>query len=298
MVKFLHSQTKYLALLAMAVGLIACPGALATELASPAVEVKVLLKPLQVLDTNARPNDALRKAFKISKEKSKNPVMLRMQFLDGPKQDLRQNGWNIRFRKIQGQDYMELTFKRRYSVDTTLEAVLTNAADDGFTDSPANHYESELEWGYHKQTLTFSNEQRARDAEAQSLTMPSIGEARHLVADKMPSELQQWKGHGGAKGILPEACLYGPVDGWRWHGSHAEIDDKIAIEVWALPTPDQSSKEHIVEISFKKKKYDAQATVQRQKLLRFLKTKGWLMEEDVLKTKLVFERSRQSNCGH
>jgi hypothetical protein len=127
-----------------------------------------------------------------------------------------------------------------------------------------NEYEAELEWGYKKQTLTFSNEKRARNAEEQCLTLPSAADARHLAEDKMPDTLQRWKEEGWTKRVLSHVCLYGTVDGWRWHGSHTEIDDKIVIEVWALPTADGISTEHIAEISFKKKKYDTHATAKRQ----------------------------------
>jgi hypothetical protein len=294
-VRYFCDQKKHLTFLTMVLGLVGFPGALAAESASPSTEVKFFLKPRHVLDTNYRPNDALRTAFKVSKEKKKKPVLIRMQFLDGPRRELHQQQWNIRFREIQDQDHIEMTFKRRYPVDDSVDATLATASQDGFNAASANEYESELEWGYHKQTLTFAQEKRARDAEERSPTLPSPEDSRHLAEDKMPDKLEHWKEEGWVRRVLADACLYGPVDGKRWHGSHAEIDDKIVIEVWALPTADRISTEHIVEISFKKKKYDTQATVKRQKLLQFLKKKGWLLEEDVLKTTLIFERSRP-NC--
>ena len=188
-----------------------------------------------------------------------------------------------------------MTFKRRYPVDGPLDQVLAKAAQEGF-DIASNAYEAELEWGYQKQTLTFANEKRAGDGEQQNVALPSAGDAQHLADAKMPDKLQHWKEEGWAKRVLSHACLYGPVDGWRWYGSHAEIDDKIVIEVWALPTVDGSSTEHIAEISFKKKKNDEQTMIKRQKLLKFLRKKGWLLEEDVLKTRLILERSRQPTC--
>jgi hypothetical protein len=289
-------KIKYLLLLITAFSLIAFPGAPAAAPASPAVEVKFFLKPHQVLDTNRRPNDALRTVFGVPKETKKKPVKIRMQFLDGPNQELHHEGWNIRLRKVQGQDHIELTFKRRYHVDDSLETVLAKAAQDGLDARSTNEYASELEWGYDKQTVTYANQKRAGDAEEQSLALPSAADAQDLVAKKLPAKLQQWKDDGWAKRVLSGACLYGPVDGWRWQGSHAKIDDKIAIEVWALPTADGIGTEHVVEISFKKNKYDRQVTGKRQKLLKILKKKGWLLENDVLKTTLILERSRQPNC--
>ena len=89
-VRYLLDPTKHLILLATVLGLIAFPGALAAEPSSLGVEVKFFLKPSQVLDTNYRPKDALRKAFEVAKEKKKKAVMIRMQFLDSPKQELHQ----------------------------------------------------------------------------------------------------------------------------------------------------------------------------------------------------------------
>lgn len=296
----LERQSKYFVLLATVLGLVAFTRAPAAEPASPAVEVKFFLNPLQVLDTNYQPNDALRTAFQVAKEEEKKPVAIRMQFLDGPRRELDQEGWNIRLRKVQGQDHIELTFKRRYPVDGPLDAALAKAAREGFDAAAANDYESELEWGYEKQTLTFANEKRAGDAGEQSLNLPSAGDAQQLAAgDKMPNKLRHWKEEGWAKRILSGACVYGPVDGWRWRGTHADIDGKIAIEVWALPTADRTGTEHIVEISFKEKKYDAQATAKREKLLKVfneINKKGWLLKKDVLKTKLILERGRQPDC--
>ena len=112
----------------------------------------------------------------------------------------------------------------------------------------------------------------------------------------MPDKLRHWKEEGWAKRILSGACLYGPVAGWRWRGSHAIIDGDIVIEVWTLPSAERTGTEHIVEISFKKKAYDAQATAKREKLLEFLIEKGWLLKNDVLKTELILERARQPGC--
>ncbi|MGH8067500.1 MAG: hypothetical protein ACRERE_20150 [Candidatus Entotheonellia bacterium] len=287
----LERPMKSLVLLATVLGLIAFTGVLAAEPASPAVEVKFFLNPPTVLDANDRLNHALRKAFQVVKE----PVTIRMQFLDGPGRELHQEEWNIRFRKLQGNDHVELTFKRRYPVDGPLEAALATAAREGF-DAAEHEYEPELEWGYQKQTLTFANEKQAGDAELQNLNLPSAVDARHLAAgDKMPDKLRHWKEEGWAHRILSGARVYGPVEGRRWRGRHAKIDDKINIEVWALPTANGTGTQPIVEISFKKKEYDADAMAQREKLRQFLKQKGWLLEKDELKTALILERSGHPN---
>jgi hypothetical protein len=285
----LERYIKHSVLLAAVLCLVAFR-ALAVEPASPAVEVKFFLKPPAVLDGNYRPNHALRTAFQVAEE----PVTIRMQFLDGPEHELHQEGWNVRLRRVQGEDYTELTFKRRYPVDGHLDAALTKAAREGF-DAAEHDYEPELEWGHRKQTLTFSNEERAGDAGAQNLNLPSVGDAQKLAAgEKMPDKLRHWREEGWAQGVLSGARVYGPVEGWRWRGSRKKIDDKIAIEVWALPAANGIGTEPIVEISFKEKEYD-DALAKRERLLKFLKEKGWLLKEDVLKTELILKRSGQLN---
>lgn len=158
---------------------------------------------------------------------------------------------------------------------------------------PAAEHDPRLEWGYQKRTVTFANEKRAEDAEAQDLDLPSAKDARKIVFDKTPDKLQEWREKGWAKHVLAKACVFGPVEGRRWRGRRAEIDDSINIEVWALPKKNGTGTESIVEVSFKKKGYDAKAKAKRGKLLEFLRGKRWLLEEDVLKTELILKRSGQ-----
>lgn len=110
-------------MLATILGLVAFQ-ALAAEPASTAVEVKFFLNPTTVLDAHYQPNHTLRTAVQVAEE----PVTIRMQFLDGPGHELHQERWNIRLRKVQGQDYIELTFKRRYPMDSHLDTALAKAA--------------------------------------------------------------------------------------------------------------------------------------------------------------------------
>jgi len=79
------------------------------------------------------------------------------------------------------------------------------------------------------------------------------------------------------------------LDGQRWRGSHAEIDDQIDIEVWALQPGSRTGTETIVEISFKTRKYDEEAISKREKLLALLKGRRWLLKEGRLKTERILE---------
>ena len=215
-----------------------------------------------------------------------------MQFLDGPALELHKAGWNVRVRTVQGKDRVELTYKRRYPVANGLDAALIRAARDGF-DSGEQDYEPELEWGYQQKTLTFSNEKTV-ESSGGSPTLPAAANARTLAVREMPGKLRRLGEDGWAKGLLSGARVYGPVEGRRWTGSHPAIDDKIAIEVWALPGAGGTGTEHIVEVSFKKKQRDASAVAKREALRELLEQKRWLLPGDVLKTALILERGNRT----
>jgi hypothetical protein len=264
--------------------LVACSPVWAAQPVSPDVEVKFFVDPSKVLDADQLPSQALRKAFHLAPK----PVGIRMEFLDGSNHDLDREGWNIRFRRIQGQEHVELTFKRRYRVDGGLDATLAKAAREGF-DAADNDFQPELDWGYQKQTLTFANRKQAGYVGEQDLALPSAREARALAENEMPAKLRHFKHQDWARQVLAGGRIYGPVNGWRWRGSHAEIDDKIAVEVWELPASSQTRTQRMVEISFKVKEYDKEAIAKRQKLMALLKDRGWLLEKDELKTELIID---------
>ena len=256
--------------------------AAAAKPAPPGVEVKLFLDPSVTLDARDQPSRDLLTTFQVTG----NPVTIKMQFLDGRGLELHKAGWNVRFRTVQGKDKMELTYKRRYPVPSGLAAALARAERDGF-DAREKDYEPELEWGYQQETLTFSNE---KPKDSTNPTLPSLANARTLAVDEMPGKLQRFRAGGWAKGILSGARIYGPVEGRRWTGSHADIDDDISIEVWTLPGASGTDTERIVEVSFKKKERSDKAVAKREALLKLLEQKGWLLPRDVLKTTLILER--------
>jgi hypothetical protein len=184
---------------------------------------------------------------------------------------------------VQGKNKMELTYKRRYPVTSGVDAALAEAKRDGF-DAGERDYERELEWGYEKETLTFSNEKSKKSTNP---TLPSLASARTVAVNEMPGKLQRFGPNGWAKGILSDARIYGPVEGRRWTGRH--LDDEISIEVWTLPGAAGTDTERIVEVSFKKKRGD-KAVAKREALLKLLEKEGWLLPRDVLKTALILER--------
>ena len=279
------NRRAYLVIWFLAVlGIIARGSEAAAQSAPLAVEVKFFLDPAKVLDANHQPNQALRTVFAVSDQS----VRMRMQFLDGPGQELHKAEWNIRFRKIDEDKDVKLTFKRRYPVPDALDATLARAAQDGFAKDP--DYERELERGLTAETLTFSNSKKGDETGKGNLTLPSADAARAQAVAKMPGKLKRENSEGWAKQVLSTAVVYGPVNGQRWTGHHKDVDKEIDIEVWTLPPATGSGTERIVEISFKKKDYDEGAKAKRKQLRDMLQDKGWLLKEDVLKTKLILDR--------
>lgn len=266
------------------------------DAASPGVEVKFFLDPSEVLDASDRPSDDLRATFNVATDHQVPPIKMSMQFLESVDHDLNREGWNIRFRKTQRKDKVEITFKRRIALSGP-DSALIESAIDGVVVAEYRAFEAELEVGYATQTLTFSYDKRSNDEEEESLDLPKIAMAREVTGSKMPDKLLQWKHPLWATSIVAEACLYGPVVGTRWNGKYAAISDDISLEVWTVPTEDdRTSTERIVEISFKEPEYNEQAILKREKLKSLLDEKGWLRTNDVLKTKLILERYHPAEC--
>jgi hypothetical protein len=258
--------------------------AAAAEPASPDVEVKLALRPERVLDGQHRPTAEVAEFFGVEKP----PLKIRMQFLDGPKQQLHESGWDIRLRMREDEPDLEITYKRRYRVpEGTLKSVLAQAADDGF-DADEKDYEPQVEWGLEKQTLSFSRSKTAPPAGSGPLALPAPAKSRAIVLAEIPGKLDEFRQPGWARKVLAQGHVYGPVEGRRWRGQRDDVDDKIDIEVWELRTT-TSKKEYLVEVSFKAK--DLKKTEgRRQALKEHLQQRGWLLDRDTLKTETILDR--------
>jgi hypothetical protein len=135
----------------------------------------------------------------------------------------------------------------------------------------------------------FRQPEAGRVFREQDLALPVASDARTFAENEMPGKLRHFKHEDWARHVLAGGRIYGPAEGSRWRGSHAEISDKIAVEVWELPASRQKRAQTIVEISFKIKEYDQEAIAKRNKLLALLKGKGWLLEKDELKTERIID---------
>jgi len=142
----LFSETKILSrnwrstAAAVLVGLMGLSGLSAMGLSSahaagnmvPDYEVKLLMNPNVVLDTDHKLKNTLLSTFNMSSSVTKMNVL----FMDTNGKDIYNNTWIARIRKTEGENGFELTYKKRYPIDNgNITEALYRAYADGFDSS-------------------------------------------------------------------------------------------------------------------------------------------------------------------
>lgn len=254
--------------------------------ASHDFEVKYFLNPDQVLDAEYRPIVGVREAFELA-DRSRD---IAMQFVDGAQHELDNVHWNIRLRRFEGEDELELTYKKRYAVDPAQpSAAEAQATRDGFGPEERD-YDAQIEWGSSdkpagKRTLSLSRRKTLTSA-GKGLTPPAEDESRAICLDGLPGKLARLAPEGWARGVISTAQIYGPVVGTRWTGKW--ITGNLCIEVWHVDRASKPEDRLIVEISFKHDS-EAEAAARRAALEAYLVGRKWLHPGDVLKTRLILD---------
>lgn len=256
----------------------------------PDYEVKVLLKPSEVLGSDNKLKPEVLSAFSIPKSTKK----MNIQFVDTNKQDIYNSGWNLRIRKTEGEDGFELTYKKRYPVgegysstaEGHIDAAAKTAEKEGFDSTTA--YDAQVEVGYVKQTLSISHDETTSDKGFDEIDLPLAEDSRKFLAKNPPKEFKNWTANNWGTDRLKEARVYGPVLAKRSKGTWDEF--KLYIEVWPIRvSKDDATLVPIVEASFKTPDFK-KALEGHAKLIKFVQDKGWFLAEDSLKTKLIMER--------
>lgn len=260
------------------------PPAQAQELVMPDFEVKLPLNPAKVLGTGQEPTSSVREALGLNGSVTK----LRMLFLDSRNLSLHNAGWNVRVRKLEGQQDVEFTYKRRYSFgEASLATILTQAARGGF-DAREKKYKAQVEWGLDKRTLSLARKKLVKVGGLDAMELPGPKKVREIGADKIPDKLDHLEAAGWARKILEDAKVYGPVRGRRWSG---EIDGlALDFEVWEILAEDGQDYEPIVELSFKTDDENKAASKKQDLIDTLSHHQGWLLRDDVLKTELILKR--------
>ncbi|KAM6504668.1 hypothetical protein FSOLCH5_015171 [Fusarium solani] len=250
---------------------------------TPEYEVKLLLNPTAVLGPDHELTSTVLSTFDMPPTVTK----LNVQFLDKSCKEIYTAGWSPRIRKIENEDGLELTYKKRYAIiDGDIDAALTTANNDGFDAGDAK-YEAQVEWGYQKQTLSISRKKMTEDSENSGTDLPGTSNSRAMLIDKAPDKFDNWQSSNWGTAALAKSRIFGPVLAKRWIGTWSGM--QLYIEVWPILNRAVQGIEYIVEVSFKTESRAA-ASAKHDRLITYLQGKGWFLAKDSLKTQLIMER--------
>lgn len=250
---------------------------------TPDYEVKLLLDPAVVLNSDYKLKSSVRSAFGMPDTVTK----MNVQFMDTNAQDIYDNGWIARIRKTEGEDDFELTYKKRYPiVNNDIDAALTLANTEGF-DATDTNYEAQVEWGYQNKTLSISNNKTGKKSGYSGMDLPSTSDSRKLLKDNIPGKMNNWLYSDWGKDMLDNSRKYGPVLAKRSVGTWS--GQQLYIEVWPITNAAGTGTEYIVEASFKTTSRTTAAT-KHDELIAYLQNQSWFLAQDSLKTQLIMDR--------
>ncbi|MBJ7312660.1 hypothetical protein ACFOLJ_21205 [Rugamonas sp. CCM 8940] len=270
--------------LALAAALFGAAGAApAASNMVPDYEVKLLLNPTVVLDSNYKLNATVLSTFGMPSSVTKMNVM----FMDGDAKPIYNNGWIARVRKSEGDSGFELSYKKRYPIaNGNITEALYQASADGFTSGDSN-YEAQIEWGYQAKTLSITNSKTDSKSGYSGMDLPSTADARSLLKKNIPGKMNNWLSNGWGGNALDTSRKYGPVLAKRSVGSWSGL--KLYIEVWPIRNAAGSGIDYVVEASFKTTS-ESVASAKHDELQAFLAARGWFLAQDSLKTQLIMDR--------
>ncbi|KAG4410643.1 hypothetical protein IFR04_016222 [Cadophora malorum] len=247
----------------------------------PKYEVKLLLKPSETLDSNYQLSRSIKDTFSVTAASQK----MHVQFLDTNDKHIFERDWSARIRKIDTDNELELTYKKRYKIlDGKIDAALMLAAQNGF-DSNNSVFEAQVDWGFKNQTLSIHRDEAYAHSQGQGGggELPQQDDAREMLVEKAPERFNSEIDPA----FLKQARIYGPIVAERFAGTYD--GDDLDIEVWPIRTIDGTGFDYFVEVSFKVRKY-AKAAKRRTELMELLEKKGWFLAKDLLKTTLIMKR--------
>ena len=249
----------------------------------PDYEVKLLMNPNVVLDTDHKLKSTVLNTFNMPTSVTKMNVL----FMDTNAKDIYGNTWIARIRKTEGESDFELTYKKRYAIDNgNITEALYKANTEGF-DSTEQNYEAQVEWGYQKKTLSISNSKTDSKSGYSGMDLPSSSDSRSLLKKNIPGKLNNWLYSGWGTSMLDNSRKYGPILAKRSVGTWSGL--KLYIEVWPILNQAGTGTEYIVEASFKTTS-ETTASAKHDELQAYLISRGWFVAEDSLKTQLIMDR--------
>ncbi|NUS11273.1 MAG: hypothetical protein HOY69_07675 [Streptomyces sp.] len=250
--------------------------------AVPTYEVKIDLT-ASALDSSDAPTSAVKAAFGISGSSKARSY----EYFDTSALDLNAEGWDVRLRHKSGSDFEE-TYKKRFPITGgDIGAALDEANDEGFDSSDTN-YDAQVDWGYAKQTLSFSNEKSRSGSGYSGTSMPSASTGRSWLVNEIPGKLEDWGSNNWGKDTLQASAAHGPVTSQVWSGAWESSDD-ASIEVLPVVDAAGTGTEYVVELSFKTDDYGDAAQLHAD-AISVADAHGWLYHGDILKTQLILDR--------
>ncbi|MFJ5219377.1 hypothetical protein ACIP98_32320 [Streptomyces sp. NPDC088354] len=256
--------------------------AFAASNAVPTYEVKINLT-TAALDASHSPTAAVKAAFGISGSAKARSY----EYFDTDARALDAQGWSVRLRHKSGSSFEE-SYKKRYAVaNGDITAALNQANAQGFDSSDTN-YDAEVDWGYAKQTLSFTNEKSHSASGYSGTAMPSSATGRGWLVDEIPGKLDDWSRDNWGGDTLSASRAHGPVTAQVWSGAW-EASDDASIEVLPVKNAAGTGTEYVIELSFKADTY-ADASRLHTDAIAAADRNGWLYHGDILKTDLILDR--------
>lgn len=249
----------------------------------PDYEVKLLMNPDLVLDSEHKLNSTVLSTFGMPNSVTKMNVL----FMDTNAKDIYNNTWIARIRKMEGASNFELTYKKRYAIDNgDIAQALYLANSEGFDINDTN-YQAQVEWGYQKKTLSISSTKNDDKSGYSGMDIPSSSDSRSLLKKNIPGKMDNWLYSGWGTSKLDASRKYGPILAKRSVGTWSGM--QLYIEVWPLINPYGTGTEYVVEASFKTTSATT-ASSKHDQLQSYLISRGWFLAQDSLKTQMIMDR--------
>ena len=200
-------------------------------------------------------------------------------YIDSLERTFNDGGWINRVREKEGKKNVEFAYKVRYAVQgNDIDGAIERAKKDNprITDG---RYTAEIDWGYEKMTLSFTNEVKIDKPSGGMKGMSEDSLVSNMLAN-MPEDEGGWMFAKFRSPKLKDPRIAGPVDYIRYIGSYKGVE--IDIEVWDVKGT------YITELSFEADDIKS-ATELRDEITKILDDRGILLHKDSLKTQMILD---------
>lgn len=200
---------------------------------------------------------------------------MNIMYLDNEELLLNSLGWTIRARKKATSSKFEYTYKKRFSAQGDTDFVIDGLfAENLITLNPL--YSIEMDCVGAKKVLSNSNETKVAVANVSGIDFPEFEVTLTNAIKYAPAQLLS-----NVTTAINDLKAHGPILATRYSGIFGDMP--VTIEVWNI------AGDYITEVSFKTTDtmvaYD-----KKEELSNYLRSKGLLLNEEILKTQLVLEK--------